>query len=825
MGKSFTRNGVIYAKSFETTDIKISINQLTLKIEPSNIYANIDDALLPYGLRVPAKKEYVIDPRLGTIVWDYQKPTCPQHGQPVKGFQTIYQGQADVKLRSSATIDDQYEGALFSITNQKPHNANIPQNFALAIHSNASICGRLAYSTNIDNVAIIVLRHGDTGINTDKKFGLSHPHILSFKSQVTAQFLDSNLRIEDVAERLYNVQCSTEIKTIRNFLAIVNTATFPSLKPYFSDGFTAVRSGSAVHVLKCKPTKVVIDTARKGCYEQLPVTKVTKNGTPINGTFWSHPITKILLTRGTPVACSEKLPMFYKLSGGTYVCQLGRGLHQCEDPQLFTPTSAEANSNVTHEFHKILGAGILTATKINDLAIRIYEPFYRKIVNSQMIERNVQQPTFNSSTELEPLGTDKFLKSLTDVVGGNVAPLFLTLGKAYLHVVSFFIVYAIFTTIFGILTRLIWEIKNHGYTPRIILIIFNSMWSASRMPLDLLKGGVKGANQNALKVNMIDITNPLQIQIDQLSSAIQQLQSEKSSPTQQTKTPPPHYHNAKESVQVNFVEKHSENLLTSDAPQNNDTPNFYPNLNHPMNRRRSLIIPPNHRQNRRPAITNVPEDMVFDSDGEQLSPLPTLSASSILRNSLANLADKASQKPENASKTSHSGPPLRLRRLPSNHDPTRILPIPQPIGRKWHTTWQPPMPFPPSAPAELPTPTHNQASLLRRRQKSYQPQTKTHMRVQNTNVARPIAPPPTTRYPQGSRADNPQQRFGFTITNQDFTRQGKNLSGEQSRMQTIIISSDDEEPSPTVDPLALEDDIVLPRVPKIKRNRSDDSKP
>ena len=436
-GVQFTRNNQIYKKSYEQTDIIIYINELALKIEPSHIHQNTDDAILPYGFRVPARDQNITNPNLGTVIWDYQTPVCPKHGDPIQGFQTIYQGKTNVKIKSSASISNQYEGALFSITNKKLQNAKIPQNFAIAIHANMSLCGQLAYSTNIENVMILVLRHGQEGIKTIERFGLNQPHLLSYKSQVTAQFVHSNQRIENMAENMYNAQCATEIKTIRNFLRIASAKIFPSLQPYFSDGYTAVRGGSVIHVIQCLPVKVAIDTSREGCFEEMPIIKLEKDGTPSNQTLWAHPLTKIILNRGTPVTCSQNLPLLYKLTGGTYLCQPGTGLHRCKQPQLFIPNENLPNFNVTHDFHKILGTGILTTAKIKTFATRIYEPFYRQTLMSQMVIRNTEDPSFNSSTNLEPMGSDHFIEILTNSVGYEVTPMFKTLGNAYFNVIAF----------------------------------------------------------------------------------------------------------------------------------------------------------------------------------------------------------------------------------------------------------------------------------------------------------------------------------------------------------------------------------------------------
>ena len=136
---------------------------MALKIEPSNIHQHTDDAILPYGFRVPAQHQNTTDPTIGTVVWDYKPPVCPKHGNPVQGFQTLYKGETNVKIKATATLENQFEGALFSASNKMLQNAKIPQNFALAIHANTSLCGQLAYSTNIENIMVIVLKHGQEG--------------------------------------------------------------------------------------------------------------------------------------------------------------------------------------------------------------------------------------------------------------------------------------------------------------------------------------------------------------------------------------------------------------------------------------------------------------------------------------------------------------------------------------------------------------------------------------------------------------------------------------------------------------------------------------
>ena len=57
----------------------------------------------------------------------------------------------------------------------------------------------------------------------------------------------------------------------------------------------------------------------------------------------------------------------------------------------------------------------------------------------------------------------------------------------YFYVVSTFVILAIISSILGIITRIYWEVRNHGLTTRLVFVLFDGLWSASRMPIDILK--------------------------------------------------------------------------------------------------------------------------------------------------------------------------------------------------------------------------------------------------------------------------------------------------------------------------------------------------
>lgn len=752
VGTTFTRNDVIYTKSFEQTDVTISLNTLILPIEPTHIESDGDDVLLPFGIRYPARYQSIVDPRLGTVIWKYKRPSCPQFGQPIEGFQTIYQGKAQVAIRTKAKIHNKFEGALFSVSIEKPTEAEIPQNFALATHTNSTICGKTAWNTNVEDVLIIILNYNEKGINTDDKYGLSRPHLLDFKSQVTAQYLYAHNRIEDVAEKLYINQCSTEEKTIKNFQSIITSNQFPSLKPYFDEGFTAIPAGSAIHIIQCPATSVAIDTHREGCFEELPVLKLTKEGTPLNGTFWSHPVTRILTDRGTPITCSEGLPLMYKLIGGTYVCQTGRGLHTCEAPDILKPDSVSLSDQISHSFHKILGIGILSATTIRNFAIRVHEPFYRNVLKAQMIARNIAKGYVTEGKPLEPLPSFNFQEEITDLVGAKISPAFSMLGKAYIHIISAFVILAIISTFLGLITRIYWELHNHGPTTRLVFVLFNGLWSASRMPLDILKSGIKGASDNALNSNVVVVTEPLQDQINELSTILASIDQ----PTQNrnrtnsggngSATPPPSYRSDKssalrteEQASVYKNRRHSfhgnnTRKVTNDNLQKADDHSVPMDIDQSPDQQR---LHQRRSQNMTPINTHIGEAqdteeiemerIHTEDEARRLSPL-TQSASSTLRDDLARFQHQEWSRYQEA---------INRTRRPMDR-PAQQLTL-TPIYSECYFPWQPPMAPPPTPPHPTEPPPEPP---------------KTHRRRMNMRVNLPLPEdqPPKKLSRQNSRA-------------------------------------------------------------------------
>ena len=95
-----------------------------------------------------------------------------------------------------------------------------------------------------DTVIIFLEDPKSKGFQLDQMTMLPDPAITQLTSQTGLYHISTNLEIQRVAERLYQANCETEAKAIKNWqnlLALSHEGI--SLKPYFDTGYT----GTSVH--------------------------------------------------------------------------------------------------------------------------------------------------------------------------------------------------------------------------------------------------------------------------------------------------------------------------------------------------------------------------------------------------------------------------------------------------------------------------------------------------------------------------------------------------------------------------------------------------
>ena len=481
----FTRNGVEYRNSYEKSTAKFSITSHTRKTEPG-LVTNGEEILLGHGIRMPASKKSHEDPRFGTMVWKYDKPSCSSINN-LREYQEIYRGDADIRIRQDATALNKYEGSILTVHPVDQHGV-LPKTFGLALHHRTSVCGKPAYQSNIEDVQVIILdRKGDQPIPINHNIALSQPHLTAFKTVASRWFVEANNRVDDLSKTFYEETCKLERQSIMNFQRILRLATAStSLAPFFNEGYTAIKTGGVARVIHCIAENAEINLQMEGCWDELPVYRTDHAGKPINETWFADPVTKVLSPVGTRVDCSPRYPQMYRLDGGTYVCQSGSGFTKCAEPTILAPGTADLHDELTSHFHKLMGTGIYTTQEQRALSFRFYENKYEDHLATE--QTWINKPNIEKGRPMSPIVTPETEDSIFKRFAIRFNPVFHFIGEWYGYAIGLLCLTAIIAGFCGCARRMCWEINYVGCTPMIILTACQGLWTVARMPYHMWRG-------------------------------------------------------------------------------------------------------------------------------------------------------------------------------------------------------------------------------------------------------------------------------------------------------------------------------------------------
>ena len=341
-------------------------------------------------------------------------------------------------------------------------------------------------------------------------------------SQTGLYHISTNLEIQRIAKKLYHANCATEAKSIRNWQNIITMSNEgASLKPYFDDGYVAVKGGVAIHILKCDAIQASVDFEREGCFAELPIKIPDGNGSFKNGTYWAHPVTKILLPKSTPMPCHPKLPMVYKIDGQRHhYCSYGHGLTKCPDPDLITPTSADLHNQLKADIAAPMGAGVMTDTQARKIQFRIFHHQYVHHIEAENLIKN--KVNVETGQPLEIIPSKSVEEKWKWDIGIAIAPFYAIFGNVYVWIIGLIMLCTVVGASCGLGARLYMELTVNGFTYRLFFAIFQGLYHIATVPLEFIKSGYRGTvkyQTQGLERSM----EPLQKQIAQLQDQIDQL--------------------------------------------------------------------------------------------------------------------------------------------------------------------------------------------------------------------------------------------------------------------------------------------------------------
>ncbi|MEE2954775.1 MAG: hypothetical protein VX780_01445 [Pseudomonadota bacterium] len=364
----------------------------------------------------------------------------------------------------------------------------------------------------------------DKPLNLNPLTVLPNPAITQLTSQTGLYHISTNLEIQRVAKKLYQANCKTESKAIRNWQSIIAVSSEgASLKPYFSDGYVAVKAGVAIHVLKCEAIQATVDFEREGCFAELPIKIKNGNGTFKNESFWAHPVTKVLLPKSTPMPCHPKLPMVYKLDGlSHHFCSYGHGLTSCPNPDIITPTSANLHNQLKADISAPMGAGVMSDTRAKQLQFRVFHHQYALNLEAENLIKNKRKGNIDSGGPLELYPSDGLIDKWEWDVATSIAPFYSLFGNFYVYVIGLIMLCTVIGATCGFGARLYMELTINGITFRLFFAIFQGLYHIFTVPLEFIKSGYQGTVHYSTQ-GVDRATEPLRLQVQQLQNQLNRI--------------------------------------------------------------------------------------------------------------------------------------------------------------------------------------------------------------------------------------------------------------------------------------------------------------
>ncbi|XP_029345689.1 uncharacterized protein LOC115034107 [Acyrthosiphon pisum] len=273
--------------------------------------------ILSTGTSFKLTDQYGIDAYKGEVIWDLNVYDCDTHE-----FTILYDGPASMitstKNKNQHTYLVESDQIVFALT-------SIRQTYAC-------------------NIPVIQTEHSQLHILTDPLFFNSFktksisPQNTDLMAYINTKFVYIENRFKSSLTALYtdllHKQCELERKVLLHKLSL---ATY-SLSEFAyamgeGPGFTAIKAGEIIYLIKCKAVEVEI-IYKDVCYNELPVTYN-------NESYFMAPKMRTLQKYGTEIDCNNLLPSAFYLDGEWF--SITSKINEIKKPQTLKPLNHQRN--------------------------------------------------------------------------------------------------------------------------------------------------------------------------------------------------------------------------------------------------------------------------------------------------------------------------------------------------------------------------------------------------------------------------------------------------------------------------------------------------
>jgi len=351
--------------------------------------------ILPTGTRLKLSESYGIDSHKGEIIWKYnQQSNCDTND-----YDTLYEGPATL-ITSKQSQNSTNEIQTFLVESDKIAFALQKLNIDYACHIPVfrTEHPRLFILTDRANIPFFYTKPIST-YNTDLMAYINTKFVYIqniLQATVTSMYID-----------LVTKQCQLE----RNILLQKLSLASYSLSEFAytmgeGPGYTALKTGEIVYLIKCKPVDVELDRSHKVCFQELPIIYNKQK-------LFMAPKTHTLQKYGTEIDCTIILPTGYLMEGewismSPEYNELGSG----KIPQILKPQTTWTWTYRSPEH--LMNAGLYSSDMINALQKHLLFPQEVDAAQSNLARQTMGYNTIDQGLKLKPYIDEQLISKLVE---------------------------------------------------------------------------------------------------------------------------------------------------------------------------------------------------------------------------------------------------------------------------------------------------------------------------------------------------------------------------------------------------------------------------
>ena len=451
---SFTSGGEYFSNSYELSIIRAVVSTVKGRYNPATgriVFSN--------GLVGNYADKVILDDSEGIFVWDTSSVKCSDK------ISEVYHGPASIQPKVNNTHMGQTGDLVLVADEAESRYAG------LVLKGPTRICGRMAFSTQLTGISVIILRPND------EKIAATYHH----PDELASTHIQANLGFVHIKRALHmdkrfaeiqKMVCENERKILSGKLAMIASDSKSALLDTYGPGHAITRAGAVAYITVCVPRLAKVRQT-ENCTQEIPVHIA-------NYTAYADPLTMVLQPYAAVIPCDSITPVRWRIKGH-WMCSTP-ALASCVPPTALSPTSDDTTT--LQDFTIGLGGGIFSDTQRVDHKL-FFELMHTREAVTMDVTRNALWHA-ETSGRLDSYYSPSDFVRLKNEIGLALIPFFSWVGDKWSIVSGILVALALLKILLGMFIRMYVTYTHRGCGWWILASVWHTAFLAIMLPWRIL---------------------------------------------------------------------------------------------------------------------------------------------------------------------------------------------------------------------------------------------------------------------------------------------------------------------------------------------------